>query len=273
MENAINPQTIPQKLGIRGLDATQIKLIAIVLMTVDHIHQMFASHGAPIWLTWIGRPVFPLFLFCCAESFHYTRSKGKYLLRLFVASCLMAGMSICIQRYILTGLDIGLMNNAFQTFFVVGVFCLAYDFIKRGVTEHKTIDIVKGIALFVAPFITSFLYLWLLSQEFTFTLPFMSIVLVMIPSLMAEGGPALIALGLFLYIFRKDRILQAAIVVLFSIVYFVAGRNVTNQWLMVVSIVPILLYNTFKGKGMKYFFYAYYPAHIYFLFLIAWLIR
>ena len=32
------------------LDATNIKLIAVVLMFVDHIYQMWAHAGAPMWL-------------------------------------------------------------------------------------------------------------------------------------------------------------------------------------------------------------------------------
>lgn len=44
-------------------NATNHKLFAIVLMVFDHIHQMFVPMGAPIWLTYLGRPVFPTLLF------------------------------------------------------------------------------------------------------------------------------------------------------------------------------------------------------------------
>jgi len=57
------------------LNATTIKLIAVLLMAFDHIHQMYAWNGAPLWLTILGRPVFPMFLFISAESFHYTQSE------------------------------------------------------------------------------------------------------------------------------------------------------------------------------------------------------
>ena len=33
------------------LDATNLKLLAAVLMLLDHIHQMFSAVGAPLWLT------------------------------------------------------------------------------------------------------------------------------------------------------------------------------------------------------------------------------
>lgn len=68
------------------LNATTIKYIAAGLMLLDHIHQMFAANGAPMWLTMLGRPVFPMFLFLAADSFFYTSDRRRYLLRLLVAS-------------------------------------------------------------------------------------------------------------------------------------------------------------------------------------------
>lgn len=65
-------------------NATTLKLLAVFFMLLDHIHQMFAYRGAPLWLTMAGRMVFPIFLFASAESFYYTHSKKKYLQRSFV---------------------------------------------------------------------------------------------------------------------------------------------------------------------------------------------
>lgn len=68
------------------LDATILKLLAAALMVLEHLHEMFASAGTPMWLTMAGRLVFPMFLFAASESFHYTHSKKKYLQRLLFAS-------------------------------------------------------------------------------------------------------------------------------------------------------------------------------------------
>jgi hypothetical protein len=42
-----------------------------------------------------------------------------------------------------------------------------------------------------------------------------------------------------------------------------------DQWLMVLALPIILMYNGEKGKGYKYFFYIFYPVHIYALFIIG----
>jgi hypothetical protein len=42
---------------------------------------------------------------------------------------------------------------------------------------------------------------------------------------------------------------------------------------MVFAALPILLYNGLRGRGDKYFFYAFYPGHIYLLYLIAWFLQ
>lgn len=38
----------------------------------------------------------------------------------------------------------------------------------------------------------------------------------------------------------------------------------------IFSIIPIMLHNGERGRGSKYFFYLFYPAHIYILYLISY---
>ena len=42
-----------------------------------------------------------------------------------------------------------------------------------------------------------------------------------------------------------------------------------DQWFMILSLPFILLYNGQRGRKMKYFFYVYYPLHVYLLVILA----
>jgi hypothetical protein len=119
-----------------GLSGSAIKLIGAALMVCDHVHQMFAAQGAPLALTMLGRPVAPIFLFMCAEGFHYTRDKKKYMLRLLAGSWFMTLASALVSRLVPS--DIVLMNNIFATLFIATVYMLAIDLVRQGVAIVKT---------------------------------------------------------------------------------------------------------------------------------------
>ena len=80
--------------------------------------------------------------------------------------------------------------------------------------------------------------------------------------LVVEGGYIMVYLGLLFYIFRRHRIAQMVI-----FVYLTDPMSV--QWMMVFAIIPMYFYNGEKGRGMKLFFYIFYPVHIYLLYILA----
>ena len=72
----------------KGLNSNQIKTIAIIAMTIDHVTWLLFPGCQKIWwvmgLHVIGRLPAPIMWFFIAEGFHYTRNVKKYILRLFV---------------------------------------------------------------------------------------------------------------------------------------------------------------------------------------------
>lgn len=84
-----------------------LKIIALLSLILDHIGKFISS--TPVVLRWLGRLAAPIFLFVASESWTYTSSKGKYLLRLYLSSVLMGAL-----QYIL---DID--NNFFRQLFCV----------------------------------------------------------------------------------------------------------------------------------------------------------
>jgi hypothetical protein len=87
--------------------------------------------------------------------------------------------------------------------------------------------------------------------------------------LLVEGGFILVILGVLFYALRKWRWAQIAVLAALSALVFINGNGTDIQGLMVFAAIPMLLYNGEKGRGMKNFFYIFYPAHIYLLYIIA----
>ena len=71
--------------SLKVLDRDQLKLIAILAMTMDHVACGFFPGGSAIWLTFrmIGRITFPLMAYMLADGFLHTRDLKKYAVRMF----------------------------------------------------------------------------------------------------------------------------------------------------------------------------------------------
>lgn len=257
----------------RFLDATTIKLIAAFLMLLDHIHQMYAWKGAPLWLTMLGRPVFPMFLFIAAESFHYTRNKKKYLKRLLFSSWGMTLLTFLLQQAI-PNQNVFLMNNAFSTFFVTALYMMFWDWFLEGIrTKNKKLVIKAVLCSFIPILCTAPVFLLgVVASKQVLSLTaarLLAMFALLVPNILTvEGGFALVILGVLFYIFREKRYLQIAALFALSILVLLIDKG-GIQWLMCTAALPMLLYNGEKGRGMKNFFYIFYPAHIYLLYLFV----
>jgi hypothetical protein len=264
---------LTEKYGWRCLTGNSMKLIGISLMVLDHLHQMFYMNGAPDWFTWLGRLVAPIFLFLCAEGFFYTRSKFRYMLLLFIG---FEFMNVASQ--ILTSLapndDVMLINNIFGTLFLCTFYMLLTDMLRNGVRAKRPGKVALSVLLMLIPVgigigVVALLsapdLMMLMDRRFFFLIG-------MIPNLATtEGGFALVLTGLLFYIFREKRLVQILALAAVAFLSLLIAGGV--QWMMVFAAIPILLYNGARGKGSKYFFYIFYPAHIYLFYIIAFLIR
>jgi len=255
------------------LNATNLKLIAAALMFLDHIHQMYAFKGAPVWLNILGRPVFPMFLFMASESFHYTSSRKKYLKRLLFASWGMTLMTTALSLLVPSN-DIVLMNNAFSTFFVTGLYMQFWDWFIEGIRQRENQLIAKSILFGFIPILCSAPLIIVDALSANGNIPYaiiraLAILAMLIPSILTvEGGFILVLMGALFYIFREKRVLQIGVLLFVSAaVYCLNPGNI--QWMMCGAAIPMLLYNGQRGRGLKYFFYVFYPVHICILYLTA----
>ena len=86
------------------LTKNQLKILAMVCMTIDHIGAAFFPQA--VWLRVIGRLAFPLFSYCIAEGCRYTRNKARYFGSVFACG------AVCVIAFLPFG---GFCGNALIT--------------------------------------------------------------------------------------------------------------------------------------------------------------
>lgn len=255
--------------NFKGLTSYQLKILGIILMVFDHIHQMFYMNGVPMWFTGVGRLVAPIFLFLSAEGFYYTKNKKKYMARLWIAYILMSACSIVIQKVM--PLDsVILMNSIFGTIFLGLYYMYFIDIMKLAIKDKNFKKIILSILAFLLPFLLGALILFSVSKSVLL----MQVLAVIFPTpILVEGGVLWIALAVLFYLLRDKKLwIRMMPLILMSVFVYVTGNEF--QSLMLLSIVPISMYNGKPGrKGSKYFFYIFYPAHIYLLYTISYFIN
>lgn len=261
--------TQTQKGHLLQLTTFDIKVIGLILMVVDHFHQTFGPLGAPNWLDWFGRPVATLFFFTTVIGFSYTHSKKGYMIRLYISMVVMAILMNLTQQII--GFEqVQLINNIFRDLFIGTIFMAGVDQFEKIKHGQKGKHIALGILLFLVPFLLSVIMLPLMSATgSTSQMLFMQILLALNPAILLAENGFMVLLIPVLYIFRNVRWAQLLSIAVVAVIYGLMGLT---QWMMIFAIIPIALYSGAKGRGMKYFFYIFYPAHIIILYAIAaWL--
>ena len=284
----------PRSLGARrGLSGTALKLLALALMLLDHIHYFFAFTGAvPLWFTQLGRLSAPLFLFCTVEGFAHTRNRRRYFGRIWAIAAGMGLVQFCMQYAGLWRRPDGFVpeNGIFLNFVVLLLLWQGVDWLRQQRFAHGLaallLPLVGWPAAFTALFIT-------LGAAFPAASPWLQALFLLagytvLPCwmLFTDGGIYYILLGLVLYLLRGRRGAQAAAFValelLFDLAWPVYGLVQAGlftpsvlftslfQWMAVFAVVPMLLYNGRRGRGCKALFYAFYPAHIYLLYALSW---
>lgn len=226
----------------KTLNGDQLKLIAILAMTVDHVTDLiypgFPAVPAAILLHIIGRLTAPIMWFFISEGFHYTHNIKKYLLRL--------GSFAVISHF---------------------AYCFAFGIdpvpFRSGIFNQTSV---------MYPLFVGALVLWLQNsgvgmREWQRTAAVFLLIWSAFP-----GDWSCIAVLSVVGMYRNRGNLKKQMtailpwVLLYAAVsFFFVDRAYGLVQSFVFLVYPLLKrYNgqRGKGKGMKWFFYLYYPAHL-----------
>ena len=220
-----------------GLTNNQLKILAMITMTVDHIGMLLFPRV--LLFRYIGRLAFPIFAFMIAEGCSHTRSLPKYLGSMAVMAAVCQAVSFVATR--------SLMMGIFVTFSLSILLIMLLKQVREKNTPGTRTAFVLALAAVLAV---------------TEGLP------KLLPGFGVDYGFIGVALPVCVYAAGgkwKKLAVSAAVLALLA-----CYSSWSGQWLALLALPLLALYNGQRGKWrIKWVFYLYYPAHLAALWLIA----
>ena len=219
-----------------------LKIIAMISMAFDHVGDVFFPDI--IWLRMVGRLAMPIFAFCIAEGYIHTRNRNKYLLRMGIFALVSeVPFDLAFEG------NINLSHqNIMLSFFISIAALMLFDLIRGPKSEIKGRYSVWRTMLGVLAVIAMAVVAMLVKSDYTMF--------------------AVASVFLF-YVFKDVNHYVRPIP---GVAFLALTRTMGYYCTTGLSIVPLLLYNGKKGKGLKWLFYAFYPGHLLLLFLLKLLL-
>lgn len=230
-------------LNTKGLNSNQLKTIAIIAMTIDHLTSVIWPGYPTEWwilgLHIIGRLTAPTMWFLIAEGYYYTRNLKKYIGRLFL---------FAVISHFAYNFAFGIPFVPFQTTIfnqTSVIWSLAWGVVALAITDDKYFKLKAWQKHLVVAIIC----------VITFCSDWSCIAVMAIISIYYNRGNL-----------KKQVTGMMFWVAFYAMVYFLFIDKVYGiLQLFVIICVPFMKqYNGERGKwkGMKWFFYFYYPVHL-----------
>ena len=243
MTTSLPASFLPER--FRVLSGSVLKLIAIILMLIDHTGVMILYNYPPATVTlfsfggvdysWyrifrdIGRAAFPIFCFLLVEGFLHTHDRKKYGRKLFLFACI----SEIPWNFMFQNIWQYEKQNVFFTLFLGYLAFCALEYFW----DNQKMQFVCILALLAVSFFLKADYGW---RGFVFLL--------------------------IMYWFRNEKTAQAII----------GSCWLYYEWKACFAFLSINMYNGergfVKGKFLKYVFYWFYPVHIIILVILRQLL-
>lgn len=226
-----------------GFNSNQLKTFAIIAMTIDHVVSVvFPGYPKDWWILLlhvIGRLAAPTMWFMIAEGYQHTRNLKKYISRLFM---------FAVISHFAYNFAFGIPFIPFQTTVfnqTSVIWSLAWGVVALALTDEKRFSFKRWqqVLMVLGICLITFCSDWSCIA-----------VMAIIGIYRYRGNLKLQIREMMVYVFS------------YAIVYFLFIDKVYGiiQLFVVICVPFVANYNGERGKwkGMKWFFYLYYPAHL-----------
>lgn len=225
------------------LSGSTLKIMALAIMLIDHIGAVIVQRTMwmpgfdhDFWnslylpLRYVGRLAFPIFCFLLVEGYVHTSDVKKYIRRML----LFALISEIPFNLAITGkwIDLNYQNVFFELAWGLGA--IHYLEVIEKKLSNYFLQVVSRLGI-IAVFV-------ILAEYLNFDYGMYGII-----SIVA------------LYVFRQNKKMQLLV------------GAVSFLWEPVAPLAFLIIafYNGKRGRTLKYIFYAFYPAHLLLLYVIA----
>ena len=213
------------------MNATQLKIIGIVSMTIDHIGYFLFPQMTVLRM--IGRLAYPIFAYMIAEGCRYTRNKVRYLGTVLAIAGLCSAATYFSER--------SLYQSIFTTFSCAMILIFALTAAKEATARAEKI-------------------FWGVSTMMLVFLYFAVFQLRLIPGLETDYGFLGIITPVLVWLGRSKAEKLAGLTIGLCLLSVELG---TVQFCSLAAVILLYFYNGERGNhSLKWAFYAYYPLHI-----------
>ena len=231
-----------------GLDSTALRLLAILFMVLDHLWATVVPGN--LWLTCLGRLAFPIFAFQLCEGYRYTSDYRRYRRRLLVFALLS---EIPFNLFYAGSVIFPFHQNVLFTLLLGLLAMRQADMLRREEGIKKKSLRCLALLLILAGGVVLF----------------------------PDYGLMGVMTVLCFFVFRDHRLFQLAAMAVLNIFAF-KGQTIPVslgalafdfpiQGFALLALPLIWLYNGEKGpggKGLRLFWYIFYPLHMLALYFI-----
>ena len=237
----------------RALNRDQIKIIAVLTMTLNHIAHILLDSGSVLFEVFEDIGYFTAITMCffLVEGYGYTRSKKKYMKRLLIFALLSEIPFVLALGYFQ-------LNIIFTLLICFLIFCV----MDSGMEPWKKNLLIFGLVLFT------------IFCDWAVLLAVAAILLKKAGNgTRKQAGAYGVFAALFWLINIQNFVALADGVDPVSFGYAVLHGFYATLGIIASGIVTLVLYNGKKSEKYKkfnqWFFYIYYPAHLLLLWLIS----